>query len=98
MKRYVYAQYGEDPSGEAVFRATFNKPFHVVPDTLVIPGYPLVVGIDFGRNPWSLICQVDHLGRLLVHEEVPATNIGLEKQVDENAAAAAVGGNTSAPR
>jgi hypothetical protein len=83
IKRYVYAEYGEDPSGEAVFRATFNRGFHVVPDTLVVPGYPLVVGIDFGRNPWALICQVDHQGRLLVHEEVPAVNIGLEKQVEE---------------
>lgn len=83
VKRYVYAQYGNDPSGEAVFRATFVPSFHVVPETFVIPGYPLVVGIDFGRNPWALICQVDHTGRLLVHEEVPAINIGLEKQVEE---------------
>jgi hypothetical protein len=83
VKRYVYAEYGPDPSGEAVFRATFKRDFHVVSDTFVVPGYPLVVGIDFGRNPWALICQVDHQGRLLVHEEVPATNVGLEKQVEE---------------
>lgn len=83
VKRYVYAQYGPDPSGEAVFAASYNASFHVVPETLVIPGYPLVVGIDFGRNPWALIAQVDHMGRLLVHEEVAATNIGLEKQVQE---------------
>jgi hypothetical protein len=83
VRRYVCAEYGDDPSGEAVFRATFNRAFHTVPDTLVVPGYPLIVGIDFGRNPWALICQVDHQGRLLVHEEVPAVNIGLEKQVEE---------------
>ena len=83
VKRYVYAQYGDDPSGEAVFKASFRPSFHVVPETLVIPGYPLVVGQDFGRNPWSLVCQVDHMGRLLVHEEVPAINIGLEKHVEE---------------
>lgn len=83
VKRYVYAEYGDDPSGEAVFKATFVPSFHVVPETLVVPGYPLVVGVDFGRNPWALICQVDHTGRLLVHEEVPAVNIGLEKQVEE---------------
>lgn len=84
VKRYVYAQYGDDPSGEAVFKAAFKPPFHVVPETLVIPGYPLVVGQDFGRNPWSLICQVDHMGRLLVHEEVRGTNVGLEKHVEQN--------------
>jgi hypothetical protein len=83
-KRYVFAQYGDDPSGEAVFKAAFKPSFHVVPDTFVIPGYPLVVGQDFGRNPWSLIGQVDHMGRLLIHQEVPATNIGLEKHVEQS--------------
>jgi hypothetical protein len=82
VKRYVYAEYGDDPSGEAVFKASFKPSFHVVSDTLVIPGYPLIVGQDFGRNPWSVICQVDHLGRLLVHQEVPAVNVGLEKHVE----------------
>ena len=81
VKRYVKAQYGDDPSGMAVFKATWNTDFHTVDDTMLIPGYPIIVGQDFGRNPWSLITQVDHMGRLLVHEEVPGTNVGLEKHV-----------------
>jgi hypothetical protein len=84
VKRYVYAQYGDDPSGEAVFKAAFKPSFHVVPETFVIPGYPLIIGQDFGRNPWSLVGQVDHLGRLLIHKEVAATNMGLEKHVEQN--------------
>lgn len=84
VRRYVKAQYGNDPSGEAVFKNTFRPDFHLVDHTLVVPGYPLLVGQDFGRNPWSLICQTDHLGRLLVHEEVPGTNVGLEKHVQQN--------------
>ena len=84
VKRYVYAEYGNDPSGAAVFRESFNAAFHVVDETLVIPGYPIIIGQDFGRNPWSLICQMDHMGRLLVHEEVAATNVGLEKHILEN--------------
>jgi hypothetical protein len=84
VNRYVNAQYGNDPSGAAVFKESFRANFHVVDETLVIPGYPLLVAQDFGRNPWSLICQMDHLGRLLVHKEVPATNIGLEKHVSQN--------------
>jgi hypothetical protein len=83
VKRYVYAQYGDDPSGAAVFKNSFKSNFHIVPDTMLIPGYPLLIGQDFGRNPWSLICQMDHMGRLLVHQEVPATNVGLEKHVNE---------------
>lgn len=84
VRRYVKAQYGDDPSGAAVFKNTFRSDFHIVPDTMLIPGYPLLVGQDFGRNPWSLIAQMDHMGRLVIHEEVPATNVGLEKHVNES--------------
>ncbi len=84
VRRYVKAEYGDDPAGAAVFKATFRSDFHIVPETLLIPGYPILVGQDFGRNPWSLICQMDHMGRLIVHEEVPAVNMGLEKHVNQN--------------
>lgn len=83
VKRYVNAEYGDDPSGMAVFKNTFRSDFHIVDDTMLIPGYPILVGQDFGRNPWSLIAQADHMGRLLIHEEVPGTNTGLEKHVNQ---------------
>lgn len=83
-QRYVHAQFGDDPSGLAVFRATFRAQFHIVDQTTLIPGYPLIVAQDFGRNPWSLICQPDHMGRLIIHEEVAGTNVGLEKHVMES--------------
>lgn len=84
VRRYVRAEYGDDPSGAAVFKNTFKADFHIVNDTLLIPGYPLLIGQDFGRNPWSLIAQMDHLGRLVVHQEVPGTNVGLEKHVQQS--------------
>jgi hypothetical protein len=84
VKRYVLAQYGADASGRAVFQHTFRLDFHTAPDTEIIPSYPIIVGQDFGRNPWSLICQVDHMGRLLVHEEVEGENVGLERHINQN--------------
>jgi hypothetical protein len=84
VNRYVKAEYGDDPSGAAVFKNTFLSSFHIVPDTQLVPGYPLLIAQDFGRNPWSLICQMDHMGRLLVHQEVPGTNVGLEKHIQQN--------------
>lgn len=84
VKRYVRAEYGDDPSGAAVFKNTFRPDFHVVDDTLCVPGYPLLLAQDFGRNPWTLICQPDHIGRLLVHKEVRAENVGLEKHIQQN--------------
>lgn len=97
VKRYVKAEYGDDPSGTAVFRASFTMGFHGVNETNPIPGFPLLIGQDFGRDPWSVICQLDHMGRLIVHEEVPGTadgkqprdgrtaeGIGLEQHVVRN--------------
>lgn len=84
IRRYILAEYGADASGQGVFHNTFRLDFHTVLDTEVIPSYPIIIGQDFGRNPWSLICQVDHMGRLLVHEEVRAENVGLEKHIQQN--------------
>jgi hypothetical protein len=83
-KRYVHAQFGDDPSGSAVFRESFKRAFHVIDDLAPIPGYPLIVGQDFGRDPCSVICQLDHKGRLLVLEEVLAEDIGLELHIERS--------------
>ncbi len=81
VNRYVNALYGDDPSGSAVYKESFKAAFHVAEEVLPIPGLPLIVGQDFGRDPWSIITQFDHRGRMLILEEVPATNIGLELHV-----------------
>ena len=86
-KRYVFAEYGEDPSGLAVFKDTFKRAVHVVNSDGNTPlepimGTTLLVGQDFGRNPCSLICQVDQNGRLLVLEEILAEDIGLQLHVN----------------
>lgn len=81
VRRYVHAEYGEDPSGTAVFRGSFKRSFHVVDDLEPVRGYPIIVGQDFGRSPCSIICQPDGLGRLLVLDEVIAEDIGLHAHV-----------------
>lgn len=79
--RYVHAQYGNDPSGTAVFRESFKSAWHVVDELEPVSSYPLIVGLDFGRDPCAVICQADHRGRLLVLEELIAEDIGLELQL-----------------
>jgi hypothetical protein len=88
VKRYVDAQYGNDPSGMAVFRESFTSDFHVIQTPIgasralyPIPGRPLLIGQDFGRDPWSVICQFDHRGRFLVLEEIEGTDLGLEQHI-----------------
>jgi hypothetical protein len=81
-RRYVHAQFGDDPSGTAVYRESFKRSFHVVDELSPVVGHPLIVGQDFGRDPWAIICQLDHKGRLLVLEEVEATDVGLELHIE----------------
>lgn len=80
-ERYVHARYGNDPTGTAVHRQTFKRSFHVTKGLTPVSAYPLVVGLDFGRDPCAVICQPDHRGRLLVLEEIIAEDIGLELQL-----------------
>ena len=80
VKRYVHAEYAPDPSGAAVFKESFRRAFHVVDDIEPINA-PMVIGQDFGRNPVSLITQMDHRGRILVLEEVWAEDIGIQTQM-----------------
>lgn len=84
VKRYVHALYGPDPSGTAVFASSFRAGFHCVDDLEPLPHQPLYVGQDFGRDPWSIICQPDHFGRLLVLQEVKAEDIGLITHIRQN--------------
>ena len=80
--RFVHAKFGNDPSGTAVFRDTFDPHFHIIDDELEpVPGHPLIIGQDFGRDPWSIICQMDHMGRFLVLEEVEGVDTGLEQHI-----------------
>ena len=82
-KRYVHAEFGDDPSGSAVFRTSFKRSFHVVDNLEPISSYPLLMGLDFGRDPCAVICQPDHKGRLLVLEEIIAEDMGLETQLQQ---------------
>jgi hypothetical protein len=81
VRRYVEAEYGEDPTGTAVFRESFKRSFHTAEQLDPVKGRPLLIGQDFGRHPCSVICQPDHKGRLLVLEEVIGEDVGLETHV-----------------
>lgn len=90
IRRYVWSEFGRDPSGAAVFAESFKYDYHVS-TTPLEPVYSrmLIVGQDFGRSPWSLICQLDHAGRLLVLEEVAGRGpsgetVGLEQHAKQN--------------
>jgi hypothetical protein len=84
VKRYVHAQFSPDPSGTAVFAGSFRYPFHTVDSLEPMNGMTLYVGQDFGRDPWSIICQMDMMGRFRALEEVRADDIGLRTHLRNN--------------
>lgn len=81
VKRYVHAQYGIDPSGSAVFAQTFSYAHHVTQHLLPQTSSLIIVGQDFGRDPFSVITQMTPTGRLLVLEELEADDVGLELHI-----------------
>jgi hypothetical protein len=79
VDQYIHNKISPSLSGQAVFRNSFDHNFHVSDHALnPIPGYPLIIGMDTGRNPAAVVGQIDHIGRLLVLASVWAENIGME--------------------
>jgi hypothetical protein len=84
VEQYIENKYGESLDGQAVFKNSFSKEFHVASDTLSpIPTLPLIVGMDFARHPAAVICQIDPRGRLLVLAEAEEENMGVEMFTNE---------------
>lgn len=84
VRRYVNAQFGNDPSGTAVFRESFKSSFHVRDGLTPNRFTPLVIGQDFGRDPCSTLTQIDTSGRFICLEEVIAADIGLQGHIEKN--------------
>lgn len=76
---HVHGNYGDDPSGQAVYRSTFDASIHLDYELPVNPMRPILVGIDFGRTAAAVITQEDLHGRLLVFQELTCENMGLQK-------------------
>lgn len=81
---HIESQWGTSNAGQAVFRRSFHVPTHVRDIVATVnPMRPLLIGLDFGRTPAALICQVDSLGRLIVFEEICGEDIGLPAMIEE---------------
>lgn len=73
---YVLNRYQSLLEGKSVFPA-FKRETHVAKEPLkALPGLDILVGIDFGRTPSAIFCQVTPTGRWMVLKEVIATDMG----------------------
>lgn len=83
-EQYIHNRITPSLSGQAVFKNAFIPDFHVAEESLTpIPGHPLIIGMDTGRNPAAVICQLDGIGRLLVLDEIHAANMGMTMFLDQ---------------
>lgn len=87
IRVHVHGEFGEDPSGQRVYRHSFSPRAHLHrgvdehgrPNELrVLPDVPVIIGIDFGRTPACVFCQEDFQGRLRVLEECTSDDMHLE--------------------
>ncbi len=82
VEQYIDNQIRPSLSGEAVFRNSFKRSWHVAAMQLLpIPGTLVVIGMDFGRNPSAIITQIDPRGRLVVLDECYGEAMGVEQFV-----------------
>lgn len=84
QEAHILCIYPEANDGQSVFRRTFSRERHVAeaplrPITGIAGGPPIIVGMDQGRSPAALFCQLDGKGRLNVYHELHATNIGMRR-------------------
>jgi len=79
-EQYIENRITPSLSGQAVFRKLFDTEFHVAKELLTpYHGYPLIIGLDTGRNPAAVIGQMDNVGRLLVFRSVHRENMGMQQ-------------------
>lgn len=81
LRVYLRSEYGRSLSGTPVYEKTFTPEFHIAKERLRPirgEGYPIFIGVDFGRTPAACLLQRDARGRVLVLGELTSENMGVE--------------------
>lgn len=79
IRVYVDGEYGFMVDGRAVYQ-NFSSQLHVA-ETEILPvrALPLIIGLDFGRNPAAVFCQGHPIGTFNVIDELCAENMDLRE-------------------
>lgn len=75
-------EFGMSRKGKPVFNK-YSEHKHVAKEKLIpIRGYPIIIGMDFGLTPASVLMQVTGRG-IRIYDELPASDETLEDYLDE---------------
>jgi hypothetical protein len=79
IKVYVDGEYGFVADGRAVY-TNWSSFLHQAKEIIpVVRGLPLIIGLDFGRNPAAVFCQGLPRGHFNVLDEMCAENMDLRE-------------------
>ena len=71
-------KYGRSKGGLPVYEETWNDSFHVsVDDMGWMRGLPLIVGMDFARNPAAVFGQLTAMGQGRIYAELAKSNMSV---------------------
>lgn len=80
---YVHGKFGSSLSGKPVF-SSFNRELHIAKTPiLVLPGQPVLIGVDAGLTPAAMLGQVTYDGRIMGHNALISDNMGALRFVRE---------------
>lgn len=85
IRVYLQCKYGRSLGGFPVYEKTFIPEIHIAENSLMpvmSQTYPVTIGLDFGRTPAAVFCQMDPRGRFLVLSEVSGQNMGIERFIE----------------
>lgn len=77
---YIHGKYGYSYEGMPMYKANFNDSVHIASSVLdPLPGFPLVLGFDFGLNPSCIVGQHTDRGQLRAIDEFVSDSMGLKQ-------------------
>lgn len=81
LRVYLRSEYGRSLAGLPVYEKSFVPSFHLASGLQHLRGgiHPIVIGMDFGRNPSAIFKQRDPRGRVLTLGEITTENMGLDR-------------------
>lgn len=81
-KVYVHGEYGFVTDGKPIY-PEYNDTLHVSDKVQPIPGVELHRGWDFGLTPACIISQMTPQGQWVIHDEIVADDMGIERFADQ---------------
>jgi hypothetical protein len=78
IRTQILGEYGTTIDGKAVFEHDYNDDLHCERARAEpLKSLPLIVGLDYGRSPAAVLCQVTPRGQLRVVDEVYGYDMGI---------------------